>query len=85
MKEKIYLICYKNDYFRKGQIANIVGLKKVTTYSNNSFANIPINSKICYHIIFEDSQEDYIHIEDVEKDNWHFVTLAELLTVGMPK
>ena len=85
-EEKIYLICYKNDYFRKGEIANIVGMKRITKY-NNSIFNIPKSSEICYHILFEDGQEDYISMNDVNNsdNDWHFVTLAELLMRGMPK
>jgi hypothetical protein len=71
-KEKIYMICYHNDYHKRGMIANIVGMKKVST-------------KICYHIVFEDDEQDYIDINDIKDNDWHFVTLAELLRVGMPK
>jgi hypothetical protein len=86
MKEKIYLICYKNDYFRKGEIANIVGMKKVTKYTN-SIVNIANSSEICYHILFEDGSHDYVSINDVNNsdNDWHFVTLAELLMRGQPK
>ena len=75
MIERIYLICYKNDYYRKGQISNIVGMKKVNFY------------QISYHIIFEDGHEDYISMNDVNEpsNDWHFVTLAELLMRGQPK
>ena len=84
-KETIYLICYRSGYFRRGKIANVVGMKKITTYTNYSLSTIPNKSKICYHIMFEDGEQDYIDINDIQDNDWHFVTLAELLRVGMPK
>lgn len=86
MKEKIYLICYHNDYFRKGEIGNIIGMKKINKY-NNSIINLPKYSEIYYHILFEDGVEDYISMNDINNsdNDWHFVTLAELLMMGMPK
>lgn len=86
MKEKIYLICYKNDYFRKGQIANIVGMNKVTKFTQ-SIVDLPKSSEICYKIVFEDGQNDYVSMTDVHNptNDWHFVTLAELLMRGQPK
>ena len=85
-EERVYLICYKNDYFRKGEIGNIVGMKRVTKFTNSVFS-LPKSSEICYHILFEDGQEDYISIKDVNNldNDWHFVTLAELLMRGQPK
>lgn len=87
MKEKVYLICYKKDYFRRSEIANIVGMKKVTKFTNNSIMNLAKSSEICYHILFEDGSHDYISIQDVNEpsNDWHFVTLAELLMRGQPK
>jgi hypothetical protein len=86
MKERIYLICYKNDYSRRGQIANIVGMKKLTNYTISLISNTNVY-EICYHIIFEDGHEDYISIQNLNNINndWHFVTLAELLMRGQPK
>ena len=86
MKQRIYLICYKNDYLRKGQIANIVGIKKVIVFSNSTIITSSLQ-EICYHIIFEDGHEDYISMSDVNEpsNDWHFVTLAELLMRGQPK
>ena len=86
MKERIYLICYKNDYLRKGQIANIVGMKKVIVFPNSTIITSSYQ-EICYHIVFEDGHEDYISIQNVNNINndWHFVTLAELLMRGQPK
>jgi hypothetical protein len=86
MKERVYLICYKNDYFRKGQIANIVGMKRKTEFTNSVY-NMMKSSEICYHIIFEDGQEDYVSMSEVNEsiNDWRFVTLAELLMRGQSK
>lgn len=85
LKERIYLICYENDYFRKGKIANIVGLKRITSFKNNTIANIIESSSIFYHIKFEDGEEDYVDLHTIKEKNWHFVTLDDLLRVGMPQ
>jgi hypothetical protein len=83
-KERVYLITYNKQYYNCGKIANILGIKRVTQY--NTY-NVAISSKLSYHIQFEDGQEDYVPIEllsDTQAD-WHLVTLAELLRVGMPR
>lgn len=76
-KERLYLITYKKEYHHSGSIANIISLKKITTTSINSELSI-----LCYHIMFEDGEEDFINIHS---EDWHLVTLADLLRVGMPQ
>lgn len=76
VKERLYLITYQKEYHRCGSIANIIGLKKITTTNINSELSI-----MCYHIQFEDGEEDFINIHS---ENWHLVTLSDLLRVGMP-
>jgi hypothetical protein len=73
--ERAYLISYKNDYKYRGKIANIIAVKK-TAHPN---------PKLVYVIAFEDGATDIVYFDWIENNDWHFVTLEELLSVGMPK
>lgn len=87
LKERMYLITYNQDYYRKGKIANVIGIKKVTKFKTNliAIANFSIDSvSTCYHIQFEDGEEDYVDFNSIKENDWHFVTLEDLLRVGMP-
>ena len=81
-REKAYLINYNKDYFKRGKISDIIGIKKVTTYNSYGIAN---PSKLCYHIVFDDSQQDFVEIDNLKEAGWYIVTLDELLSVGMPR
>jgi len=83
-KERMYLITYNQDYFRRGKIANVIGIKRVTKFKNNSIAILNDSTTTCYHIQFEDGEEDYVDLNTMEDMGWHLVTLADLLKVGMP-
>jgi hypothetical protein len=82
-KEKVYLISYKDDYFRKGEPCEVIGLKMITTYKHNSLISFEEGSKLCYYVVFEDGQVDYIDKELADKE-FNFVTLADMLRYGTP-
>jgi len=84
LKERMYLITYDKDYYRSGKIANVIGIKRVTKFKNNSIAFATESITTCYHVQFEDGEEDYVDLNSIKENNWHFVTLADLLKVGMP-
>lgn len=73
--ERAYLICYNNDYKYRGKIANVIAVKK-TPHPK---------PKLVYVIAFEDGATDIVFFDSLEANDWHFVTLEELLAVGMPK
>jgi hypothetical protein len=73
MKEKLYFICYKADYLKRGKIAILLDI-------------VLINKMVkCYYVQFDDYSTDYIDIKKIEENDWHMVTLDDLLNVGMPK
>lgn len=84
-KENVYLICYNRLFPNRGKVGKIVGVKKI--HIDNDTENVFSNttSKLAYHIAFEDGNEHYVFFDLIEQDDWHFVTLEELLCVGMPK
>jgi hypothetical protein len=82
-KEKVYLISYKDDYFRKGEPCEVVGLKMLTVYKPNSLYTIKETTKLCYYVVFEDGQVDYIDKELADKE-FSFVTLDDMLRYGTP-
>lgn len=83
-KERMYLITYNQDYYRKGKIANIIGIKRLTKFKNSTIAITPDSISTCYHVKFEDGEEDYVDFNSIKENGWHFVTLEDLLRVGMP-
>ena len=83
-KERVYLISYNSDYYRNGKIANIIGIKKVTTFTN-SYVPIANTPMLCYQIVFEDGEEDFIDFAKIQSQDWHFVTIEELIRVGQPR
>ena len=78
-KEKLYLINYKTSYMKRGEIANVIGVKKISV--DNRFNSETTN---CFHIVFEDGHEDYIDMSTLYDEGWRFTTISELLRVGMP-
>ena len=73
--ERAYLICYNNEYKYRGKIANIISVKK-TPHPK---------PRLVYVIDFEDGATDIVFFDELQDKDWHFVTLEELLSVGMPK
>jgi hypothetical protein len=73
LREKIYFICYNNDYHNRGKIADLIS---VVILNKN---------KKCYYIQFDDFTTDYVEIATMEQNDWHMVTLDDLLKVGMPQ
>ena len=72
IRQKLYLICYDNAYKKRGKVADIISIVKLN------------NAVICYQIMFDDFDIDFIEIDKMEQNNWHLVTLDDLLKVGMP-
>ena len=73
--ERAYLICYNNEYKYRGKISNIISVKK-TPHPK---------PRLVYVIAFEDGATDIVFFDELQDKDWHFVTLEELLSVGMPK
>jgi hypothetical protein len=73
--ERAYLISYNKDYKYRGKIANVIAVKK-TPHPN---------PRLVYVIAFEDGATDIVFFDNIENNDWHFVTIEELLSVGMPK
>jgi len=82
-KENLYLITYDNTQFRPCEPCLVVGVKRVTTYKRGlvDIANTPID---CYQVRYEDGEEGYLPISDLEILGYHFVTLKDMLTYGKP-
>lgn len=72
--EKVYLITYSTDSIRKGQPADILGIKSIS--SNNI-------KRLFYYVVYEDGQVDYIDKEFAD-NNYKFVTLDDMLRYGTP-
>lgn len=81
VKEKLYMITFDDKYPKSRKIADIIGMKR-TIRQIEIFT--PLIFATCYHIRFEDGEEDLIDVESFEKDGWKFVTLSELLMRGQP-
>lgn len=79
------MITYKMNHPLRGKVGKVIGMKRLTRTEYDSENDASKLTQMCYQIKYEDGQEALVDIKDVVKDNWHFVTLEELLQVGMPK
>lgn len=71
--DRLYLITYNHNEIFRGKVGRIIGMCR----------NIPRG--IDYYIIrFEDNSIKNIEVGEVANGNWRFVTISELLKVGMP-
>lgn len=77
-KEKVYLITFDNKQKRRGEPAEILGIKKLTIKGNDSETSV-----ICYWVIYEDGLHDYIE-KSLADSEYRFVTLSDMLKYGTP-
>jgi hypothetical protein len=83
--EKVYAITYEDDYERRGEPAEIVGLKKVSHIPTIPQTNNHIVSNLYFVIKFEDGEQDFILKDDMlDNGKWIIATLQDILRVGMP-
>ena len=81
MKLNAYLINFNLNFPYRGKIAKVIGMKKIYT----EYGSAMKKTELAYHLKFEDDSDYYLDVDLVEKDNWKFVTIDELLCVGMPQ
>jgi hypothetical protein len=77
-KEKVYLITFDNKYKRRGEPAEILGIKKLTFKDDNSETSV-----ISYWVVYENGLYDYIDKEIADRE-YRFVTLSDMLKYGTP-
>ncbi len=77
-KEKVYLITFDDKYKRRGEPAEILGIKKLTIKGGNSETSL-----ICYWVVYEDGLYDYIQ-KSLADSEYRFVTLSDMLKYGTP-
>lgn len=82
--KEVYLVGVHRYCFRAGEPARVVGVKMITPIDNKGIIDIPQEPRVCYHIKFEDGQEDYVAKSDVEAGNWEFTTLDDMIRIGVP-
>lgn len=83
--KEVYLVGVHHYCFRAGEPARVVGVKMITPIDNKGIVDIPQEPRVCYHIKFEDGQEDYVAKSDVEAGNWEFTTLDDMIRIGVPE
>ena len=74
--EKLYLITYNPKYTRRSKPAHVIGIRKVT-FSDGDVS-------FCYHIEYDDGVTNFVRFQDVNENDWHFVTLDDMLRYGSP-
>ena len=82
-KEKVYLITYNKEISRAGEPCEVIGLRYVTQIDYSSIKNTQIISSICYKVIFEDGEVEYIDKKLADAE-YNFVTLSDMLKYGTP-
>ena len=82
-KEKIYLITYDKKNYRSAEPCEVIGMKRITHYAKGIIdkETPPID---CYHVVYEDGQQDYVPITSINENDFHFVTLNDMLKYGTP-
>lgn len=83
--EKVYLTGTHPNAFRAGEPAEVMGVKMCTPFNDRGLISMPLEPRICYHIIFSDGAEDFIPKSDVDHGVWKFSTLSELIRYGAPE
>jgi hypothetical protein len=82
-KEKLYLITYNKRFNRSSEPCEVIGMKRITYFIKGVIdkETPPID---CYHVVYEDGQQDYIPTSNVNENDYHFVTLNDMLRYGTP-
>ena len=83
-KENVYLITYKRENPKKGKVAKVIGMKKITTKTEVD-DRTEVITYLCYEVIYEDGTTTLINADTLVQEQYHFVTIEDLLKVGMPK
>lgn len=72
--DRSYLIGIHRFSYRAGEPAEILGV--CSYHTKKGFVN-------CYHIKYDDKQEDYVNIED--KENYKIITREDYLNGNIPE